>query len=277
MSIIKNKLLEVGITNADCSYILEYVIDKIEKTQEKFYIVTPNPEILVYANNDKSFKEILNQARISLCDGVGVFLSGIFLGKPFKERVTGVNFMEKLCSEVSEKPITVGLLGGGPGIAEMTAKRLLHNYPNLRIVFVAQEWGGDGFKTGEYIGMRNQAIKIQNKSQDLNRVNSKLLVEKNYGSSGSIDILFVAFGFPKQEEWIVKNLPHLSVRVMMAVGGSFDYISGNVARAPLIIRKIGMEWLFRLMIQPWRAKRQWKIIIFLWLILKEWFTMERKN
>lgn len=90
MSIIKNKLLEVGITNADCSYILEYVIDKIEKTQEKFYIVTPNPEILVYANNDKSFKEILNQARISLCDGVGVFLSGIFWENPLKRGLLGL-------------------------------------------------------------------------------------------------------------------------------------------------------------------------------------------
>ena len=80
------------------------------------------------------------------------------------------------------------------------------------------------------------------------------------------DILFVAFGHPKQEKWIVQNLPKLSVKVAMGVGGSFDYISGKIPRAPKWLRKLGLEWLFRLIIQPWRIKRQIKLVKYLWLL-----------
>jgi len=84
-----------------------------------------------------------------------------------------------------------------------------------------------------------------------------------------VDILFVAYGFPKQEEWIAKNLPKLPVKAAMGVGGAFDYISGNVSRAPFFVRAIGLEWLFRLIRQPWRIKRQLRLATFILLVIKE--------
>jgi len=92
---------------------------------------------------------------------------------------------------------------------------------------------------------------------------------KNYKDYKKIDILFVAFGSPKQEEWITKNLETLPVHVVMGVGGAFDFVSGAVSRAPVWIRKIGLEWLFRLAVEPWRIKRQLALIEFILLVLKE--------
>jgi len=85
----------------------------------------------------------------------------------------------------------------------------------------------------------------------------------------SIDLLFVAYGFPKQEEWMAEHIHNLPVQVMMGVGGAFDYISGQVPRAPRFLRKLGLEWLFRLAVQPWRLKRQLALFDFAFLVLKK--------
>lgn len=234
----KNFLLKVGITNATEQEILEYILQSLKKEGEKYYVVTPNPEFLVFANKHNSFKAILNQARLALPDGSGVIWAGKVLGKVFKERVTGVDLLEKLCKSVAEKPITVGFLGGRGKIAELTAECLRKKYPGLKVVFTGAEW------------------------------ENKLLKSPKLPRS-PIDILFVAYGFPKQEEWMSKNLPDIPVKVAIGVGGSFDYISGSIPRAPLFIRQLGFEWLLRLIIQPWRIKRQLALIEFVWLVLKE--------
>lgn len=88
-------------------------------------------------------------------------------------------------------------------------------------------------------------------------------------SNLAIDILFVAFGAPKQEMWISKNLNKIPVKIAIGVGGAFDYISGKTLRAPGFIRNIGLEWLFRLIAQPWRIKRQLALLEFIWLVIKE--------
>ena len=192
------------------------------------------------------FKAILNQAQIALCDGVGLWLAGRILGKHFTERITGVDFMQNLCKKVAKKPITVGFLGGRPGVAELTAKCLKAKYPGLNVVFAGTEWDEN-----------NSEFRIQN---------SETKKEKNHNK---IDILFVAFGFPKQEQWMNEHLDRIPVRVMMGVGGSFDYISGKIPRAPKIIQAIGLEWLYRLLRQPWRWKRQLALVEFIWLVIKE--------
>jgi N-acetylglucosaminyldiphosphoundecaprenol N-acetyl-beta-D-mannosaminyltransferase len=137
--------------------------------------------------------------------------------------------MQKLCQQVAEKPITVGFLGGRGGVAKKTAECLLGKYPKLQVKFIGEEWKQDQ----------------------------------------PIDILFVAFGFPKQEEWMSHHINKIPVRVMMGVGGSFDYISGKIPRAPGFLRVVGLEWFYRLAKQPWRWKRQLALVEFLGLVLKE--------
>jgi N-acetylglucosaminyldiphosphoundecaprenol N-acetyl-beta-D-mannosaminyltransferase len=231
----KTFLLGVGFSNANNREVLEFIITGLEKQSEKYYVVTPNPELLVIANKDSGYREVLNNAKLALIDGIGVVLAGKLLGKPLKERVHGVDLVEMLCSEVSKKPITVGFLGAGPSVAVKTAECLQKKYQGLKISMVSEEW-----------------------SEEL--------------KSKKTDILFVAFGSPKQEIWISENLNQLPVKVVIGVGGAFDFISGNVRRAPMFMRKLGLEWLFRLIIQPWRIKRQLKLFIFIYLVLREKFS-----
>lgn len=228
------KILDVKVTSASKAQILKYVLQKHEETGKKFYIVTPNPEILMFAKNHASFRDILNGASLALPDGIGVLMASKFLGKSIIGRITGVDFMQELCHEYAKRPITVGFLGGRGGVAKITADCLREKCPGLKVVFAQDEWDG--------------------------------------GKLPHIDMLFVALGFPKQEEWIAKNLPHIDVTAAMTVGGAFDYISGKVPRAPRVLRSLGLEWTFRLMVQPSRFKRQLALPKFVLEVLKEKFS-----
>ncbi len=228
------QLLGISFTNATEQEALDYVFETLLHDKKKSYIVTPNPEIVVYALTHSSFKSILNQAQLALPDGVGITLGAWWLGKPFSQRITGVDFMLLSCRESVKRAVKIGLLGAGVGVAERTAERLRFLYPGIQIVFVGEEWPG-----------------------------------KNDTNPQAIDMLFVAFGHPKQEEWIATNLERLPVKVAMGVGGAFDYLAGDVVRAPEMVRKLGLEWLFRLIRQPWRWKRQLSLFRFGYFILRE--------
>lgn len=251
-----NRLLGVSITSESSDEILEYVYRHVRTASEKLFIVTPNPEILVYAHKHPEYKGLLNQANLSLPDGVGVFVASGLLGHPLKERIPGVDFMEELCRRADGKALSIGLLGGKKGVAKRAAECLREKYPWVRIAFAAQEWP-DIFEDSQ--------TRDKNKDDEVINPKSYLL------NPQQIDILFVAFGFPKQEQWIYEHLDKLPVKAAMGVGGSFDFISGEVARAPYLIRAIGFEWLFRLIRQPWRIKRQAALLEFIGLIITERF------
>lgn len=248
----KKNILGINITDAKDADILEYIVGNLEKWGKKWQIVTVNPEILMQSVKDSAYKKVINDAELALPDGIGIVIAGELLGKPLKGRVVGVDLLENLCKEIEGKPITVGFLGGKSGVAEKTAECLLLRHPNLRIAFVGSRWGEEGFENAR----KYQSGRNAGQSQ-------------NPGAVDSVDLLFVAFGAPKQELWIAKNLPKIPVRVAMGVGGAFDYISGKVKRAPRFIRLIGFEWLFRLIRQPWRFKRQLVLPQFILLVFRE--------
>ncbi|MBN1967050.1 MAG: WecB/TagA/CpsF family glycosyltransferase, partial [Anaerolineae bacterium] len=131
------------------------------------------------------------------------------------------------------------LLGAAPGVAERTAAVLECDYPGLQIA---------GTYAGSPAPQEEEAI--------IERVNA----------SGA-DILFVAYGAPRQDDWIARNRERLNVRVAMGVGGSFDFIAGVVPRAPRWMQQIGLEWLFRLIRQPWRWRRMLRLPRFIWAVL----------
>ena len=237
----KKNILGIGLTNAKEDQILEYILQGLEKNIQKYFIVTPNPEILVLARSNTNYKKILNSAKIASPDGIGIMIAGKILDKQLKEKITGVDLVESLCRAVEEKPITVGFLGAGLAVAEETAECLKKKFPNLKVAFANS--GNPDDKTVALVK----------------------------GSKKEIDILFVAFGSPKQEIWIYENLDKLPVKVAIGVGGAFDFISGKVKRAPVLVQNLGFEWLFRLINQPWRAKRQTTLIKFIYLVLKEKF------
>ncbi len=273
----KKNILGVGITNATKEEILEYIIKSLENFKKKYFVVTPNPEFLVLANKNKDFKDILNRAKLASNDAIGLVIAGKILGKSLKSRLTGVDLVKSLCEVVAEKPITVGFLGGRGSVAEKTAECLQKNYPGLKVSFAQEEWP-------KYLKARQPRVsddaRLQNfenkslNSASLSKIRLQSEAKPNFNSSESglprsIDILFVAFGAPKQEFWISENLDKIPVKIAIGVGGAFDYISGNVKRAPVWMQNIGLEWLYRLIAQPWRIKRQLSLLKFIWLVFKE--------
>jgi len=287
----KKNILGVGITNASKKEALEYIVENLENFTKKRYFVTPNPEFLVLANKNITFKNVLNNADLALADGVGVIIAAKILGKPLKDRFTGVDLVKSLCKEVSKKPITVGFLGGRGGVAELTAECLRKKYPGLKVGFVGEEWPNGGevdqlSRVADDVCSSDRGPVKSNPSRQysfavravgnpssfatpkISSANKSNLTIKQFDKE-IIDILFVAFGAPKQEFWISENLPKIPVKIAIGVGGAFDYISGKIPRAPGFLRSLGLEWLFRLTVQPWRIKRQLSLFEFVYLVLKE--------
>lgn len=265
----KTHLLGVEITNESEDKILEYLWSSLRKPQVKYYIVTPNPEILTYAQDHPQYKRILNNAKLALPDGIGVFLGCALMGHRLKERIPGVDFMEEVCKRSRENPVSIGFLGAGSGVAKRTAECLMKKYPWIKVRFVGEEWDWNDVPS-----LRPQSNIKKRENQQPPSASSRKRTSASWVSAyispdDPIDILFVAFGFPKQEEWIAENLSRLPVKVAMGVGGAFDYISGDVIRAPFLVRAVGFEWLFRLVKQPWRWKRQIALIKFVGLVLRE--------
>lgn len=276
---MKVKELIFKIDNKTFNEALEYLIEKVKKTGEKTFVVTVNTEIVMHAKDDPQYEKVLNSANLALADGIGVIWAGKIFGKKFKERVHGVDLVKSLCKEVAKKPITVGLLGGKGNVAETAANCLREKYPSLKVAFAVEEWP-------EVLDGRKLKIEDGNLKMEGGRLidpQSSTLKNLPAGKAGpsstvnpqssrnkmSADILFVAFGSPKQEMWIYENLPKIDTKMAIGVGGAFDFISGRVRRAPFWIRNLGLEWLFRLIIQPWRIKRQLKLPLFVFTVLKE--------
>lgn len=281
---MEQKLLKVKI-----DYITRYqAVEKIAqwlKSRGKHYIVTPNPEMIVDAVSDESFRDALNKSDMSIPDSLRLGWGSCLLSKKnlflrlvlapsfiyphalprFNyPKVTGVDLMNDLLSLSEEKAFTTAYLGGSNKVADKLFKCLRLKYPRLKIVFCSgnikvNSEGDMQFDTQSSI--RNQSKYIKSNFGDKRDLNIHKLTEK-------IDIMFVAFGHKKQEKWMQKNLPKLNTRLMVGVGGAFDYISGEVPRAPRVISDLGFEWLFRLMVQPWRIKRFWKLVYYIYMTLK---------
>jgi N-acetylglucosaminyldiphosphoundecaprenol N-acetyl-beta-D-mannosaminyltransferase len=237
------KILNVKIDNVSNKEALKKVIEFLQDGQH--IITTPNPEMILDAQNDGDLKNILNQADLALPDGFGLILASKFLRQPLKERISGVDFMQDICALAEEMRKSVFLVGGKNGVAAKAAASLVKKYPQLKIADAESE------------GLEWQ---IKNNKWYIEPDRNHELIE-HINVSGP-DIIFVAFGHNKQERWIAENLTKIpSVKIAMGVGGAFDFIAGMVSRAPVWMRKIGLEWFWRLLKQPWRIKRIFNAII----------------
>ena len=250
--------VKIRVSMFDSAKILGVKISKLDLKSSKLLVAnllsvggqhkvfTPNPEMLVDARKDSYFRRVLNSADLNICDGHGIR----FLSKEKLTVIHGVDFMLDICKLAEHKKYSVFFLGSeSENILKTMSKRLKIKFPDLKIA---------GFDVGSKIDL----IKKEDEKVELKFIekdNEKLL-EKIRQSN--VQILFVAFGHNKQEKWIYENLPKLAnVKLFMGVGGSFDFLSGKVKRAPKLIRRIGLEWLYRLLTQPRRFTRIFKATI----------------
>lgn len=259
---MKKDVLGIKIDDINLDQAVETVTGWLSKPG-KHYIVTPNPEVVVMAQKDQELKNIINSAGLAIPDGVGLRLAtDIVCNTP------GIDLMEALIKVAEEKGFTVALLGGKKGIAKRCAECLLRKYPKLKIVFA--ESGGEVDNNGNVIARREEVRRTSECDEAIFHGKERLPRSGFAGprNDKSVDLLFVAFGPPKQEKWIAENLAKIPVKAAMGVGGAFDYLSSKVPRAPVWVRGLGLEWLFRLVIQPWRIKRQLALVKYLYLLLR---------
>lgn len=274
---MKNKsvyLLGIRIDNYTLEQFKLKVSHALQKSGHRF-IFTPNPEIIYQASKDINFKDILNKSYLNIPDGIGVLWAAKFLtfrlpkniflkyllaifqfigslilmpflpsffNKPIPGRVSGSDFFWDIVQICRENNYRIFLLGGASTIAEKTSLVIQSKYPDIKIVGIDSKSPSD----------KDEIITAINKSR--------------------ADVLFVAFGAPKQESFIAQNLVKTTCKIGMGVGGTFDFVSGNRKRAPLIMRKIGLEWFYRLLTEPKRFKRQLSLPKFLFAILKNKLT-----
>lgn len=222
-------------------------IQKRMETGQASMVVTANPEILLAAKKNPAYWNILRQADLRLVDGFGLQLIGWCKGSR-PTRVSGVTFAEAIIQQAVIHQWKIGLIGGKPGNADKAAWNIRKDYPSLTVY---AEQGGSVSMDGAMDEEGNEAL-------------FRLTQQ-------APDILFVAFGHPKQEQWIVRHLASMpSVKLAIGVGGTFEYWAGDVKRAPKIMQKIGLEWLWRLIQQPSRFGRIWNAVIrFPWMVIQD--------
>lgn len=245
------------------SSLLKTIGEKVIRTKNVIKIFTPNPEQFVLASEDKEFSRVLDQADILLPDGIGVvFFSKLaekFFGKRgVKERITGVDVVQKLLQLASDRQWKVLLVGG------QDYEDKLHN---ISITGLTKEARLSLLWNSGY-----ENIARPTKAEEDNLV--KLIKQQKP------ELVFVGFGAPWQEKWIVDHeelLTKSKVKLAMAVGGSFDMLFGKLKRAPMWLRIIGLEWFFRLVQQPSRWRRQLKLIKFVRLATADLFKKDHQS
>ena len=201
------------------------------------YTVTPNPEIVMACRKNPALADAVKDAFLVLPDGIGVVIGSKILGRPLSGKVAGIEYGETLLSRCASEGRTVFFLGAKPGIAEKAAENLMAKYPGLNIVGT-----NDGY--------------FKDPAPIIEKINSL-----------SPDVLFVCLGAPAQELWMRENVKKLNIRLALGLGGSLDVFAGTVRRAPEFFVNHGLEWFYRLIKEPWRAKRMLKLPEFLILVV----------
>jgi len=226
------KILNVPFDNVTRAEALGRLLQFLEQDGNHI-LYTPNPEMIMAAESDAEFMTVLNSADLVVPDGIGVVLASWITRPRLKERVAGCDLIFALFDVIKDTNKTVYLLGGKPGVTELAAENMRKKYPGLNI-----------------IGCRDGYFTKDDEPQVLDEI-TRL----------KPDILLVGLGMVQQEKWIYHNRT-LPARLTAGVGGSLDVMSGTVKRAPAVFQKMGLEWFYRLISQPTRARRMLQLPIF---------------
>lgn len=233
------RILGIDIDNIDIDEAGEITKKLIEESNKSCkIIVAPNTEFIMMAQKDEEFYDILREAELATPDSVGVMIGGKMQKKPFKQRIPGQAYFRKILEIGEKENWSFYLLGGKDDVPKITAENLKKIYPNINIV---------GYHEGFFEEDGEEAV-----IQEINRLKP--------------NVLFVAMGAPLQEKWIAKYKNELKVDVAAGQGGTFDYEAGKIKRAPKIVQKLCIEWLWRLILQPSRIFRMIVLPIYLFKI-----------
>ena len=234
---MEEKILDIKVTNTSYEDLEEKINNDL-KNNKKIFVVAINPEKILKAKKDEYLKQIINSADYNIADGIGIVYASKILKGNITQRITGIDLFEKICNLSNKRNYRIFLYGASEENIIKAREKLVDMYPNINIVGIQN-------------GYENNEKKIIKKINDCNA-----------------NVLFVGLGTPKQEYWIYQNMNKINANIFMGVGGTFDVISGNINRAPIFIRKCGLECLYRLFKEPKRIFRQIKLFKYVFLVIK---------
>jgi N-acetylglucosaminyldiphosphoundecaprenol N-acetyl-beta-D-mannosaminyltransferase len=241
-------ILDINILSTSRSELLNSLEKKI-KNNSKFSVLTPNPEIVLASTKNDLLKEALVSSEFLIPDGVGLSYTSKFLYGKSLNIIPGRKLFMDLIELANKNALKVFLFGGWGNVSELAAQKLQITNYKLQIEYA----------TGP---------RLNNDSTPATEVDKKLMIDAvDKINSFKPDILFVAFGAPKQEVWIMKNMNKINAKCFMGVGGTLRYIAGIVPFPPSWMEKAGLEWLFRLVTEPVRIIRIWNaVVVFSWKV-----------
>jgi N-acetylglucosaminyldiphosphoundecaprenol N-acetyl-beta-D-mannosaminyltransferase len=236
-------ILGVGVHNCNEDEAVEAIASWLREAGGLRQVCTVNPEFVMEARRNRPFRDLLNRVDLATADGVGILLASRLLATRLRGRVTGVALVGRLAAMSAARGHSIFLLGAAEGVAEEAARELESRYPGVQIV-------------GTFAGSPEPDA--------FGEIKERLV-------RASPDVLFVAYGAPRQDLWIDEHRGDLpsSLKLAMGVGGVYDYLAGRVPLAPAWVRRIGFEWLYRLVKQPWRWRRILRVFGFGLLALGE--------
>ena len=224
------RIAKVRIDAASESEVLEAIEAAIQHSR-KIQLATVNNEFIVEAQKNNEFRDVLSKCGLAIPDTTGVVWAAKKLFGEKIARLPGADLFEKICEVAAERGWRIFLFGGSKGVARQAGEKLKNRYPRLQI---------SGTLGGVIVTAEGESDEIDKQI-----------------STAKTDILFVGLGAPKQDLWIAKNLPKLKVGAALGIGGTLDFTSDRIKRAPQWLRQLGLEWLYRLIQEPRRFKRIW--------------------
>jgi len=234
------RILGCRLDDVDAREAVERIL-ALAHSSDGAQVVTLGTEMVVYAQRDARFRAAINASALSLCDTVGLLWVARRRGARLRRRVAGVELIEALCAGAGREGIRVYFLGGAQGVAQAAAERLRARYPGLLVA---------GTRNGYFDERESPSV-----VEDVR--------------AGGARLLFCGLGFPRQEFWLAEHLRATGCGVGIGVGGSFDVIAGRVRRAPAAWRTLGIEWLYRLLKEPQRWRRQLALPVFVALVARD--------
>lgn len=234
------KFLDVRVDDVTIDEAASLIAGFVEARRPR-QVATVNPEFVIAAQRQPEFKTVLNASDLCVPDGVGLAWGSWLLRRPLRQRVPGVDLVLRLAALASVNGWRLFFLGGFDGAGQSAADTLRARYPGLRVA-------------GTYEGHPRDPIAV------------------SAVRDAQPDLLLVAYGAPAQDLWIARHKDELNVPVSIGVGGTFDFLAGRAKRAPRWLQRLGLEWLHRLVHEPWRWRRMLALPMFAILVLRQRWT-----
>jgi len=239
---VRARVLGCPVDIVDMATAVQTLVEMVDRRREDSashpaVVITLNPEMVMMARRSAAFSSVLESAALVVPDGIGVVRALRRRGHPEVVRVGGADLLAAYLPDAERHAHRIALVGGAPGVAGAARDRMLEAHPDLQVVAVSD--GPPGKAT---------ALELE---------------------TAQPEVVLAAFGAGRQELFLDRYLGPIGAASGIGVGGSLDFLAGRVRRAPAAVRRIGLEWAWRLAVQPWRLRRQSVLPMFWWLERRE--------